>query len=544
MDSPFSQVNSYVNSLPRSKGSFDLGLVVRLVIASLLVAVALLVDMLPAVRIILMVLSALVAGYDIVLDLIDAIYAGDYFSPPVLLVFVAVLSFLIGYGWEGALLAILYQLGTALVAYAAAKTKRSAQELLSLNDPELAEKASVLIKDRHAGETRFEKEIGKALSIVLKGLIALAFAFAVAMPIFTELSVRESIHRAMIMLTIAMPASVLAAIPLSGIVGMSYATRFGTLFHNAEVLEKLRQVNTAVVDKSGIFADSKLAFIGVKSDILDEKTFMEFVAHAVYYSDQPFAKAILAAEDRDYRLDLISDFHDIPGSGVDVNIGGTKVTLARRELLADRGEAVPYEGKEENSVYYLMVSGKYIGKVLLAENLNKENTELIGDLKRAGMEKCVLLTEDSRDESERLGTSLNADEVYAEFSDETKLRYLESLDSQETMYIYANSLETHSSAAVDVRVSSKGKYADALVSPSSLKLFPNTLQISRRMYEINAENAIFAVVVKAVLLFLAITGNCTVWFAIFLDFVAALATVLNVIRVTKAPLFALPKLFK
>ena len=89
----------------------------------------------------------------------------------------------------------------------------------------------------------------------------------------------------------------------------------------------------------------------------------------------------------------------------------------------------------------MIVEGKYIGKVLLSENLNENNERLIPELKAVGIRKCVLLTEDSKEESESLGKSLNADEVYAEFTDETKLAYLESVDSENTMYLYQQPAE-------------------------------------------------------------------------------------------------------
>ena len=50
--------------------------------------------------------------------------------------------------------------------------------------------------------------------------------------------------------------------------------------------------------------------------------------------------------------------------------------------------------------------------------------------------------------------------------------------------------------------------------------------------EVIAENAVFAFVVKAILIFLSIIGYCNIWFAIFIDMVAAVATILNSIRVT------------
>ena len=347
MDSPFSQINSYMQKLPRSSGKPDGLLIGRLVVAALLLAAVQFMDLLPGLKIVLMLLSVLVAGYDVLLDLVDAVLNRDFLSAPAIMVLITVLSFLISTGIEGAVCMILYQLGLGLVNYTLDKTRRSALDMLSRSDPDLRDRASIVIEDEQAGETELQKEISAAANKVLKCLILLALAFAIIMPIATGLTVRESLRRAMIILAVSLPVSVLASLPMAGVVGISFATRFGVLFNNARVLEKLRQVKTAVIDKNGIFADSQPEFLGVKTSILDSETFMEFVSHAVYYSDQAFAKAILGTQDREYRLDLISDFKDIPGSGVDVKIGGADVTLAK--LLSDGRRKVYRQGPHVRS---------------------------------------------------------------------------------------------------------------------------------------------------------------------------------------------------
>ena len=116
-----------------------------------------------------------------------------------------------------------------------------------------------------------------------------------------------------------------------------------------------------------------------------------------------------------------------------------------------------------------------------------------------------------------------------------KLRLISDISQagqNKTAFIYANGIEGHSAADLDVRVSRKGKYADAIVLPESYLNIPQGIQISRRTKEITAENAVFVFVIKAILIFLSIIGYCNLWFVVFLDTVAALATILNAIRVT------------
>ena len=100
------------------------------------------------------------------------------------------------------------------------------------------------------------------------------------------------------------------------------------------------------------------------------------------------------------------------------------------------------------------------------------------------------------------------------------------------------SFEAHSAADVDMRVSKKAKFADASVDPDRVANLPFAIQICKRMGQVQTENAIFAFLIKALLIFLAINGKCTIWFAAFLDMAATLATVLNAIRVTQDSLLS------
>ena len=116
-----------------------------------------------------------------------------------------------------------------------------------------------------------------------------------------------------------------------------------------------------------------------------------------------------------------------------------------------------------------------------------------------------------------------------------KLRLISDISQtgkNNTAFIYANGIEGHSAANLDVRVSRKGKYADVLVLPENYLSIPKAVQISKRTKEIICENAVFVFAVKALLVFLSIIGYSNLWFVVFMDTVAALATILNSIRVT------------
>lgn len=517
----------------------DMLLFIRLVAATVIFAVSLIVKMPAFASILLLVLSAAVAGYDICLQAVNSVENGDYFATPLVVVFIAAISYVIGFASEGAALILLYQIGLRLIAYAAERTRKSAIELLRYQDEETVDKIKALLCEEQAGYMEIESTMRYSSGSILKIAMIFAVVYAITLPLFTSFSYTVSIHRALTIILIATPMSVVAAMPSTGIVGLCYSAQQGVLFNKAATMEATGKVNIAIFDKAGIFSEACPRILSVQSDVLDSATFMNFAAHAVYYSEQPIARAIAAVNDQEYRLDIISDFVDIPGRGVDVKIGGAQLTLATSELFASRGVYVPQSGESEGRAYYMTVSDRYVGKLVLSSDVNDEAAELAEDMKELGVKRCILLTEEGNDESQQLAEVLGFNEVYGQCDTEKKLRLVSDLSEgskNRILFVYSSGIESHSSAAVDMRVSPKAKYADATVLPDFVANIPFSMQVCRRMREIAVENAVFAFVIKAILIFLSIVGFCNVWFAIFIDMAAALATILNSIRVTNESL--------
>lgn len=534
---PARKKHSAVNS---TIGILDSNMVIRLVIASVVFAVAIIITMPTFLGIILLVLSAAAAGYDVIAKVPACIEAGDYFATPVVVVMIAALSFFVGFSVEGAALILLYQIGMLLISYAEERTKRSALELLQYQDASLAGKMEKIIRSSDAMSTEIETTLRSSAGKILKFAVAFAVLYAIVLPIFTSFTYLVSIHRALTIILVATPMSVGVSIPVAAAVAMCYSAYQGVVFNNASSLEALADTKIAIFDKGGIFSEECPKVLAMKSDLLDSNTFLNFVAHSLYYSDQPVAKAIAAINDIDYHLDLISDFRDIPGYGVQLSIDGMKVVFATRDFFESRGVSVP-EDKERiaGQAYYMFVAKRYIGKVIFSSELNSETENLVPNIKSVGIQRCVLLTDESKESAQSLAEVMGFSEMYAGCDSDKKLLLINEIAKKAksaVMFVYSNGIGAHSAAAVDFRVSKKSKYADALVDPKCINNIPFAKMVSKRMREIAIGNAVFAFVIKALLIFLSIIGYCNLWFAIFLDMVAAVASILNTIRVTNESL--------
>ena len=521
---------------PESKqGSFEIALPIRIGIALVLVIISALFKMPVLVRTLLLILSAVIAGYDIFLSAVDLIAEKQFFSPGIIVLFSAVLAFVIGYAMEAAVMVIIYQVSGYLINYTKKKAIQSARNLVEYQDEDILSRIDEILSTEGAGTTKRQKAIENSAVFVLRFLLIFAVVYALAGPFISGTSFRVSIHRALMIMLAASPISACVSFPVVGISGLCFSARNGVIFNSAEVMEQSTDLNVALFDKAGVFSEETPHVIGLQSDVLDKKTFLNFLAHAVYYSDQPFAKAISDYYNQEYRLELINDFTDIPGSGVSLEIGHAPVILAVKSYFDSIDVSVPERALSDGIAYYMTVAGRYVGRVVVSSEINQEAERLVDEMIAAGVSRNILLTEDGAEQSQATADTLHFSEVVGECDMDKKLRLISDISQagqNHAAFIYANGIEGHSAADLDMRVSRKGKYADALVLPEAYLNIPMGIQISHRTKQLISENAIFVFVVKAILIFLSIIGYSNLWFVVFIDTVAGLGTLLNAIRVT------------
>ncbi len=509
-------------------------LTIRLVIACVIFAITLIITMPEFVRILLLAVVSVVAGYDIVLKAISAVENGHFFDISFVVIVTAVLSFFIGFGIEGAALILLYQIGLLLLNYAQEHVKRTAFEMVQDMDEGVGNHLRDVTSDEEKTYMSIENVMGSSAGFILRLAMVFAVGYAIAMPIVSNMSFSVSIHRALIMILVATPSAVVVSIPSAGIVGLCQSASRGIVFGNSYSLEAMTDVSAAVFDKSGVFAEECPRIISMHSDKLDNDTFLNFLAHAVYYSEQPFANAVSAMYDQDYKLDVIKDFREIPGYGVELSIDGIGVTFASKVYLEEKGIAIKDPPAENGTAYYMVVAGRPMGKVVISSSVNQGLEGLVPELKAAGVSRCVLLSEESKETEQQFAEMLNFSESYAQCDTNKKLTIVSDIvhkTKDAVLFVYSHGIEKHSDAAVDIRVNSRAKYADAVTVADGIHNLAAVKKISKRVREVCIENALFTFIVKTVLIFLSIIGYCNLWFAVVVDFAAAIASVFNTIRV-------------
>ncbi|HSQ02393.1 MAG TPA: heavy metal translocating P-type ATPase, partial [Burkholderiales bacterium] len=266
-------------------------------------------------------------------------------------------------------------------------------------------------------------------------VIAIAIITALAWWFFgPEPRLTYAVVNAVAVLIIACPCAVGLATPISITVAMGQGAINGILFRNAEAVEKLRDIDTLVVDKTGTLTLGSPRLVDVVVEGIEESEALLLIASVERASEHPLAQAIVkGAEDRGLQLSKVEKFESVTGQGVQGEIGGRRSAVGSRRFmesqgsvpasLADKADALRSQGK---TALYAAIDGRTVAVVAVADPIKETTPEAIRTLQSEGV-RVVMLSGDSRKTAEAVGRQLGIDEVIAEVLPEQKVDVIKSL---------------------------------------------------------------------------------------------------------------------
>jgi Cu+-exporting ATPase len=243
---------------------------------------------------------------------------------------------------------------------------------------------------------------------------------------------------AVAVLIIACPCAVGLATPISITVAMGQGALNGILFRNAEAVEKLREVDTLVVDKTGTLTVGKPRLVDfIVNAGLEEGEALRLVASLGRASEHPLAQAIVqGAEERGLGLDPVRDFESVTGQGVQGIVAGRKIAVGSRRFmesfggvpktLADKADALRTQAK---TALYAAIDGRVAAVSAVADPIKDTTPEAVKALQAMGI-SIVMLSGDSRATAEAVAAQLGIKEVIAEVLPEQKAEHIKSLQAR------------------------------------------------------------------------------------------------------------------
>ena len=239
-------------------------------------------------------------------------------------------------------------------------------------------------------------------------------------------------------LIIACPCALGLATPMSIMVATGKAATQGILFRDAAAIERLREIDTLIVDKTGTLTEGRPAFErAVAAPGLAEDEVLRLAASLDQGSEHPLADAIVrAAREKGLTLDKAEGFESSSGIGVRGSVGGRRLALGNTVLMEQEGADVsPLAAQAEElrregaSVMHLAADGQLLGLLAVADPVKASTPEALAVLRQAGL-RVIMATGDGETTARAVGQRLGIDEVHGEVKPADKLALVERLQKE------------------------------------------------------------------------------------------------------------------
>jgi Cu+-exporting ATPase len=233
-------------------------------------------------------------------------------------------------------------------------------------------------------------------------------------------------------LVIACPCALGLATPTALMVGIGRGAKHGILIKNAESLEKLRQINTIVIDKTGTLTKGKIILSGVHSlkENLSNSNILQQAASLEQYSEHPLAQAIIKAAQKDkidYQQVKVTEFKAHSGQGVSGLVNGKKISLYKSNQ--PESSWAKEKIKQGDTLIDIFEGDMLIGHLACSDEIKEEAQSAISSLQKQGLE-IIMITGDRLEAAEKIANLAGIKKIEANVMPADKSNAIKKLQAE------------------------------------------------------------------------------------------------------------------
>lgn len=349
------------------------------------------------------------------------------------------------------------------------------------------------------------------------------------------------IYRALVFLVISCPCALVISIPLSFFAGIGGASKEGILVKGSNYLEALSQTSTLVMDKTGTLTQGVFEVTAVHHNTIDENRLLELAALAESASSHPISKSLQKAYGKAIDRSRVTNIRELAGKGVVASVDEQKVAVGNEKLMTELGiEFIAC--RSIGTIVHIAVNGNYCGHIVIADQLKPNAIKAIDAVRKAGVNKVVMLTGDRKSVALAVASQLGIDEVRYELMPSDKVSAVEKLLAQRTgsgklAFVGDGINDAPVLSRADIGIAMGAMGSDAAIEAADIVLMDDDplkiakgIKISRKCLRIVKENIWLAIGIKVLCLLLGAVGLANMWMAIFADVGVMILAILNAIR--------------
>lgn len=418
-----------------------------------------------------------------------------------------------------------------------------------------------LMENAGSKKSKTENFITKFARYYTPAVVITALIVAIFPPLLIQgATFLDWIYRALIFLVVSCPCALVISIPLGFFGGIGGASRHGILIKGTNYLEVLNDLESVVMDKTGTLTKGifKVTEVNAENNIkindfqnnkteLTKPLLLKYAAHIEKFSNHPIAQSIVAEyENSVSKVDenVVKDFEEISGFGIKVNINNHQFLAGNSKLM--NLENITFDKKENlGTAIYLAADGKYIGNILISDEVKEDSARAIKGMKENGVKEIVMLTGDNEAIGKNIAEKLGIDKVFTELLPNEKVEKLEEIyktksEKGKVAFVGDGINDAPVLARADLGIAMGGAGSDAAIEAADVVIMNDepskivtAIKIAKKTKEIVWQNITVAFAIKIVVMALGLFGDATMWEAVFADVGVALLAVLNATRVLR-----------
>jgi len=338
------------------------------------------------------------------------------------------------------------------------------------------------------------------------------------------------------------PAALVLAAPATSIAGISVASRHGILVKGAAFLESLATVDSLALDKTGTVTTARLRMTRACPEPnvpVDE--LVKVAASLGAASSHPVSRALAPLLAPEHRLSL-EDVQETRGLGVVAHDGAEIVALGRAALFHQLSIASSPAPDHEGPIAGAARGKRFLGWVLLADEVRPEAAEAVADLAQLGLRRQILITGDRAAVARHVAESLNIGTVYAELLPEEKMKTVlaEAASGHRPLVVGdgINDALALKSGAVGIAMGGQGTdvalaSADLVLMTNDLRRLGTCVRLSRRCRRTIYTNVTIGLVWTIAIITCATLGVFGALWAALLQNLSTLIVMFNAGRLLK-----------
>lgn len=402
-----------------------------------------------------------------------------------------------------------------------------------------------LVENASSKKAETEKFITKFARIYTPIVVFLALAIAMIPSLIVGADFSTWLYRALVFLVVSCPCALVVSIPLGFFAGLGGASKEGVLVKGGNYLEALNHVETVVFDKTGTLTKGIFKVTQIHALDMPQEDFLELAAYAESHSNHPIAQSIIKAYGQEVLTERLSQYEEVAGQGVKVNIKYQQVLVGNSKLMQSAGLTVS-EVDAIGTIIHMAVDGQYKGYMVISDEIKDSSRAAIANLKVRGVKKIVMLTGDQASVANKVAKELGIDEVYSQLLPHQKVEHVERLLNEKSkdknlVFVGDGINDAPVLARADIGVAMGGIGSDAAIEAADVVLMKddpmalvNAIVKARQTSTILYQNISFALGIKVLVMILGAMGYASMWAAVFADVGVTILAVMNSTRALKA----------